>query len=111
MVYLRLFQKSLGGSSSKLSNEWDNSWGDGWNSGSNSDTSPTKVPSSPAKEATAGKGSRQFGSGKSSSNLQGKKKGAKEGLLIDFEEDKVGGPHDWNSKWDDEAWEMLNKKD
>lgn len=105
-------QKSLGAASSKNS-DWDNSWGDGWNSGSNSDTSPTKVPSSPSAEVTGSsvKGIRQSASGKSSSNVQGKKKGAKEGLLIDFEEEKVGGGHDWNSKWDDEAWEMLNKKD
>ncbi|XP_071442698.1 ADP-ribosylation factor GTPase-activating protein 1 isoform X1 [Hetaerina americana] len=105
-------QKSLGATTAKTHNDWDNSWGDGWNSGSNSDTSPTKVPSSPPTEMARGsiKGARHGAGGKSSS-MQGKKKGAKEGLLIDFDEEKVGGGQDWNSKWDDEAWEMLNKKD
>jgi hypothetical protein len=29
-------------------------------------------------------------------------------LLIDLAEDRG---NDWNSKWDDDAWEMLNKKE
>jgi hypothetical protein len=50
------------------------------------------------------------GVGNESSARKGKKKtgSAKEGLLIDLAEDKG---NDWNSKWDDDAWEMLNKKD
>lgn len=48
--------------------------------------------------------------GNGSSARKGNKKmgSTKEGLLIDLAEDKG---NDWNSRWDDDAWEMLNKKE
>lgn len=48
--------------------------------------------------------------GNGSSARKGKKKTGrtKEGLLIDLAEDKG---NEWNSRWDDDAWEMLNKKE
>jgi hypothetical protein len=48
--------------------------------------------------------------GNGSSAGKGKKKtgNTKEGLLIDLAEDKG---NDWNSRWDDDAWEILNKKE
>jgi hypothetical protein len=48
--------------------------------------------------------------GNGSSARKGKKQigSAKEGLLIDLAE---GKGNDWNSKWEDDAWEMLNKKE
>lgn len=69
-------------SSSKSSNEWE-SW------------------SSDSAVHTADNGS---------SARRGKKKigSTKEGLLIDLAEDKG---NEWNSRWDDDAWEMLNKKE
>jgi hypothetical protein len=50
------------------------------------------------------------GVGNGSSSRKGRKKtgSAKEGLLIDLAEDKG---NDWNSKWDDNAWEILSKKE
>jgi len=69
-------------SSPKSSNDWD-SWP--------SDSSLQSV----GNRSSARKGKKQIGS-------------AKEGLLIDLAEDKG---NDWNSKWDDDAWEMLNKKE
>ncbi|XP_069701158.1 ADP-ribosylation factor GTPase-activating protein 1 isoform X2 [Periplaneta americana] len=79
-------QHSKPSSGSKSPNEWGS-----WDSGKPSDTSPP-------------------GRGNGSSTKRGKKKtgSAKEGLLIDLAEEKA---NDWNSKWDDDAWEMLNKKD
>lgn len=75
-------QHSKTASSSKSSNEWE-SW------------------SSDSAVKAAGNGS---------SARKGKKKtgNRKEGLLIDWAEDKG---NDWNSRWDDDAWEMLNKKE
>lgn len=70
--------------------------------------------------ACSPKSSNEWGSWPSDSSLQGvsngpstrkgkKKTGStKEGLLIDLAEDKG---NDWNSKWDDDAWEILNKKE
>jgi hypothetical protein len=48
--------------------------------------------------------------GNGSSARKGKKKigSTKEGLLIDLAEDKG---NEWNSRWDDDAWEILNKKE
>ncbi|XP_021926534.1 ADP-ribosylation factor GTPase-activating protein 1 isoform X2 [Zootermopsis nevadensis] len=73
-----------------------------------------------SKIACSPKSSNEWGSWPSDSSLQGvsngpstrkgkKKTGStKEGLLIDLAEDKG---NDWNSKWDDDAWEILNKKE
>ncbi|XP_063240079.1 ADP-ribosylation factor GTPase-activating protein 1 isoform X2 [Bacillus rossius redtenbacheri] len=70
-------------SDTKSSGEWEN-----WQSG---DAAPEVASPSAANATTR------------------KSKKAKEGLLIDFAEDKNAG---WDSKWnDDDAWEMLNKKD
>ncbi|XP_049772246.1 ADP-ribosylation factor GTPase-activating protein 1-like isoform X1 [Schistocerca cancellata] len=81
-------QLSKSPASSKSSNDWGN-----W---------------SPVKEQTPTPSPSQTSNGTSTRKTK-KKSGAKEGLLIDFAEDKNG--NDWNSKWDDDAWEMLNKKD
>nr|CAD7585917.1 unnamed protein product [Timema genevievae] len=78
---------SVGASSgAKSPNDWD-SWGP---SGASEQGAPTPTTTSATKK--------------------GKKKSAKDGLLIDLAEGKNS---DWNSKWndDDEAWDMLNRKD
>nr|CAD7201354.1 unnamed protein product [Timema douglasi] len=73
-------------SGAKSPNDWD-SWGP---SGASEQGTPTPATTSATKK--------------------GKKKSTKDGLLIDLAEGKNS---DWNSKWndDDEAWDMLNRKD
>lgn len=69
----------------------------------------TKSPNDWGSWSPTTEGDSPSASGKSLTRKTKKKSGTKEGLLIDFAEEKQSG--DWNSKWDDEAWEMLNKKD
>ncbi|PSN48752.1 hypothetical protein C0J52_08922 [Blattella germanica] len=97
--------------------EWLN-WNSEEKSHSKSASSPKspKSPKSPTEWSgwESGKPSdgsvQNVGAGNGSSRKSKKKSpSAKEGLLIDLAEEK--GNNDWNSKWDDEAWEMLNKKD
>jgi len=59
----------------------------------------------PAQENVAREKSRPSSKQKSS------KSGGKEGLLIDFGEEKKKEKNGWEDNWDDDAWESLNKDD
>ncbi|XP_067002898.2 ADP-ribosylation factor GTPase-activating protein 1 [Anabrus simplex] len=93
----------------KQSSSPEHGEGDDW--GWSNDKTPISKSSSGSKSPTGEWDSwnASRSSDSSSSTRKSKKKAlAKEGLLVDLNEDQSG---DWNSKWDDEAWEMLNKKD
>lgn len=74
-----------------------------WTESKSSQNTPASKPGSEKWEDW------NFSQDSSKSETKIQKKDVKENLLVDFTEDKTA---DWNSKWnEDDAWEMLNKKD